>query len=70
MASTKATAWAVEHVENGKTEIHFHPQRNSSPEEAKDAFVEHMGIPWKELERRGARVVEHEVPGLPPKYEP
>ena len=60
MPNRKEVAWAVEYVDS---------IRYSTPEEAKRAFEESRGIPWKELERRGAKVVEQEVPPeLPPPH--
>lgn len=67
MSEKKKMAWGIEHVENEKTEFFFHPQRHTTPEEAKNAFAEHVGIPWKELARRGAKVVQQEIDVIPPK---
>ena len=61
MSDQKKLAWGIEHVENGKPEFFFHPQKHTTPEEAKDAFADQMGIPWKELSRRGAKVVQQEI---------
>lgn len=62
MPNKKEVAWAVEYVENGKRIVSVDSIRYSTPEEAKRAFEESRGIPWKELERRGAKVVEQEIP--------
>jgi hypothetical protein len=62
MQKKKEIAWAVEYVENGERIVSLDPIRHSAPEEAKRAFEESRGIPWKELERRGAKVVQQEVP--------
>jgi hypothetical protein len=59
-------AWAVEYVENGQSHIHMHYAKHTTPEEAKNAFADHMGIPWKELERRGAKVIQHTTSEYPP----
>jgi hypothetical protein len=67
MPNKKEVAWGVEYVENGKRIVSVDSIRYSTPEEAKRAFEESRGIPWKELERRGAKVVEQEIP---PKSEP
>jgi len=69
MPNRKEVAWGVEYVENGKRIVSVDSIRYSTPEEAKRAFEESRGIPWKELERRGAKVVEQEVPPeLPPPH--
>jgi|GEM_PF-3091750 len=64
MPRTREIFWAVEYVENGKRIVSLDPVRRTTPEEAKRAFEESRGIPWKELERRGAKVVEQEVPSM------
>ena len=64
MPKTREVYWAVEYVENGERIISLDPVRRTTPEEAKRAFEESRGIPWKELERRGAKVVEQEVPAM------
>jgi hypothetical protein len=66
MPNKKGVAWAVEYVENGKRIVSVDSIRYSTPEEAKRAFEESRGIPWKELERRGAKVVQQ---GIPPELE-
>ncbi len=69
MTGKKEVVFAVELVEHDKTMILFDYTRHSTPEEAKDFAAEHTGIPWKELERRGAKVVQQELtvhPGDPP----
>ena len=62
MPNKKEAVWAVEYVENGKRIVFVDSIRYSTPEEAKRAFEESRGIPWKELERRGAKVFQQEVP--------
>jgi hypothetical protein len=62
MPYRKEVAWAVEYVENRERIVSLDPIRHSTPEEAKRAFEASRGIPWKELERRGAKVVQQEVP--------
>ena len=62
MPHKNQVAWAVEYVENGRRIVSLDPIKHSTPEEAKRAFEESRGIPWKELERRGAKVVRQEVP--------
>jgi hypothetical protein len=62
MPNRKGVAWAVEYVENGKRIVSVDSIRYSTPEEAKRAFEESRGIPWKELERRGAKVVQQDIP--------
>jgi hypothetical protein len=62
MPNRKEVAWGVEYVENGKRIVSVDPIRYSTPEEAKRAFEESRGIPWKELERRGAKVVQQDIP--------
>jgi len=64
MPNTGEVYWAVEYVENGKRIVSLDPVRRTTPEEAKRAFEESRGIPWKELERRGAKVVQQEVPSM------
>jgi hypothetical protein len=64
MPGTREVYWAVEYVENGKRIVSLDPVRRTTPEEAKRAFEESRGIPWKELERRGAKVVQQEVPPM------
>lgn len=64
MPNKHEAAWAVEYVENGRRIVSLDPARHSTPEEAKRAFEDSRGIPWKELERRGAKVVEQEVPAM------
>lgn len=64
MPKTREVYWAVEYVEHGERIISLDPVRRTTPEEAKRAFEESRGIPWKELERRGAKVVEQEVPAM------
>ena len=64
MPNQTEAAWAVEYVENGRRIISLDPIRHSTPEEAKRAFEDSRGIPWKELERRGAKVVQQEVPSM------
>jgi hypothetical protein len=64
MQNQHESAWAVEYVENGKRIVSLDPARHSTPEEAKRAFEDSRGIPWKELERRGAKVVQQEVPSM------
>jgi hypothetical protein len=66
MPNQNEVAWAVEYVENGKRIVSLDPRRHSTPEEAKRAFEESRGIPWKELERRGAKIVQQEVPSMAP----
>ncbi len=61
MTAKKELVFAVELVENDKKKILFDYTRHSTPEEAKDFAAEHFGIPWKELERRGAKVVQQEL---------
>ena len=65
MTGQKQIAWAVEYVESGKRIVSLDHERHSTPEEAKRAFEESRGIPWKELERRGAKIVEQETTGIP-----
>ncbi len=68
MTGKKEVVFAVELVEHDKRMILFDYTRHSTPEEAKDFAAEHTGIPWKELERRGAKVVQQELtvhPGDP-----
>jgi hypothetical protein len=64
MPNQNEVAWAVEYVENGRRIVSLDPIRHTTPEEAKRAFEESRGIPWKELERRGAKVVQQEVPSM------
>lgn len=64
MPNQHELAWAVEYVENGRRIVSVDPARHSTPEEAKRAFEDSRGIPWKELERRGAKVVQQEVPSM------
>jgi len=66
MTGQTTKAWAVEYVENGKRIVALDHARHSTPEEAKRAFEDQKGIPWKELERRGAKIIEHEVTVFPP----
>ena len=66
MKRLKKIVWAVEYVEFGRRIVSLDPQKNSTPEEAKNAFAATKGIPWKELERRGAKVIQQEIPQLPP----
>jgi len=65
MTGQKQKAWAVEYVENDRRIVLLDSDRHSTPEEAKRAFEDKMGIPWKELERRGAKIVEQEIPAIP-----
>ena len=65
MSKQSGTAWAVDYVENGRRILSLDPERHSTPEEAKKAFEDSRGIPWKELERRGAKVVQQEIPVIP-----
>jgi hypothetical protein len=65
MPNKNEVAWGVEYVENGRRIVSVDPIRYSTPEEAKRAFEESRGIPWKELERRGAKVVRQEIPVKP-----
>ncbi|HUI11375.1 MAG TPA: hypothetical protein VL221_13675 [Bacteroidota bacterium] len=65
MTGQRQTAWAVEYVEKGKRIVSLDAARHSTPEEAKSAFEDSRGIPWKELERRGAKIVEQEIPAIP-----
>ncbi len=53
--------WAVEIIENGVRKIILDHLRHSTPEEAKDAAAAHLGIPWKELERRGATLIQRDL---------
>ncbi len=64
MPNTREVCWAVEYVENGERVVSLDPVRRTTPEEAKRAFEESRGIPWKELERRGAKVVQQEVASM------
>ena len=64
MPKTVEYAWAVEYVENGERRVSLDPVRRSTPEEAKRAFEDSRGIPWKEFERRGAKVVQQEIPSM------
>jgi hypothetical protein len=64
MTNQKEFAWAVEYVEHGERIVSLDPIRRSTPEEAKRAFEDSRGIPWKELERRGAKVVQQELPSM------
>ncbi|HMK38403.1 MAG TPA: hypothetical protein VK569_03620 [Bacteroidota bacterium] len=64
MPNQTEIAWAVEYVENGRRVVSLDPKRHSTPEEAKRAFEDSLGIPWKELERRGARVFQQAVPAI------
>ncbi len=64
MPNKKELVWAVEYVENGERIVALDPVRRSTPEEAKRALEDARGIPWKELERRGAKVVQQEVPSM------
>jgi hypothetical protein len=57
--------WGVEYINNGRPERRIDSLRHSTPEEAKKALEDEMGIPWKELEKRGARVVQRESEGPP-----
>jgi hypothetical protein len=63
MGRSEGPEWAIEYVQNGRKTVHLHHSKNSTPEEAKEAFAAEMGIPWKELEKRGAKVVERETSG-------
>jgi hypothetical protein len=68
MNENKELVWAVELVENGERKILLDYKKRSTPDEARDAAAAHMGIPWKELERRGAKVIQQEMtvhPGDP-----
>ena len=64
MPKQKEFAWAVEYVENGERIVSLDPIRRSTPEEAKRALEDSRGIPWKELERRGAKVMQQELPSM------
>jgi len=66
MTGQRQMAWAVEYVENGKRIVMMDYSRHSTPEEAKRAFEDSRGIPWKELERRGAKIIEQELTVIPP----
>lgn len=66
MKRLKKIVWAVEYVDSGRKIVALDPHKNSTPEEAKNAFEASRGIPWKELERRGAKVIQQEIPQPPP----
>ncbi len=65
MTGKKELVFAVELVENGKKKILLDHTKHATPEEAKDFAAEHTGIPWKELERRGAKVIQQETTVYP-----
>ena len=60
MNSRNEVVWAVQIIENGERKIVLDHLRHSTPEEAKDAAAAHLGIPWKELERRGATLIQRD----------
>jgi hypothetical protein len=64
MPNKNEVAWAVEYVEHGERIVALDPIRHSTPEEAKRALEASRGIPWKELERRGAKVVQQETSAM------
>ncbi len=61
MKSRNDVYWAVEVIEEGKRHIVLDHLHHSTPEEAKDAAAAHYGIPWKELERRGATLIQRDL---------
>ena len=75
MNEHKELVWAVELVDQGVKRILLDYRMHATPDEAKDAAARQMGLPWKELERRGAVVVQREVtvhpgdPSAPPEEE-
>jgi len=69
MNGEKVLAWAVEYVEHDQRNLYVDYVKHSTPEEAKDAIASHLGIPWKELEKRGAKLIQQEItvyPGMEP----
>ena len=61
MNSRNDVVWAVEIIEHGERKTILDHLRHSSPDEAKEAAASHLGIPWKELERRGATVIQRDL---------